>query len=150
MVLEKDREGENDLVIQFLSANASINVEESIKGYIQIVCYKCVIYSSQPLLSSDYKAWQQCWHLDLLLSLLNIFTAATPDLCASSPLPTFTLQTALDKGSTHAVETRAGSKAEDTGHIVVTSGIIRHLSVKSVNDEGGDVKIPTVVRGSCE
>lgn len=59
------------------------------------------------------------------------------------------LQTALDRGSTHAVKSSVGSKAEEAGRNVVTQGIIRRFSFKSDNDEGGDFKLQTVVRGSC-
>lgn len=86
----------------------------------------------------------------LSLSYLNVFTAATPDSCASSLLPNYTLQTALDEESAHAVKISVGSKAEDAGHDVVILGVIRRFSFKSLNDEGGDVKQQTVVGGSCE
>lgn len=69
----------------------------------------------------------------MLLSLLNLFTAAAADLCAP--------QTAWHKGGTQKV---TSSKAEGAGHNLVTLGFIRQSNLKSVNDKGGNFTLPTV------
>lgn len=74
----------------------------------------------------------------MLLSLLNLFTAPTPDSCAP--------QSVLDKRITQEV---TSGKAEGAGHNVVALGIAGHFSLKRVNDKGDDFMLPTVVWGSC-
>lgn len=77
----------------------------------------------------------------LSLIILNIFTAATPDLFISKLLATYTLKRVLDKGSTHAVKSCVGSQAQEAGHNVVTQRIIRCFSFKSIDNAGGDIKL---------